>query len=172
MEPVKKRVRSQVWEHFDLISPNKIQCLLCPRQLAYKDNTSSMLRHLRAKHANSQPSCNQARDSQVTRKQELDDALVDMIVKDAQPYTIVEDVGFKELVHKLDPTYVLPTSQAVKAMIQEKYEESKEKAKSDVQKAAADMWTSIHMDAYLAVTCHYVGENELHGMSISSFSVS
>ncbi|KAF7656010.1 hypothetical protein LDENG_00047450 [Lucifuga dentata] len=85
-----------------------------------------------------------------------------MIVKDAQPFSIVEDVGFKDLAHKLDPTYVLPTRQAVKAMVQKKYEEMKNKAKSDVQKAVAvslttAMWTSIHMDAYLAVTCHYAG---------------
>ncbi|XP_034529155.1 zinc finger BED domain-containing protein 1-like [Notolabrus celidotus] len=49
-------------------------------------------------------------------------------------------------------------------MVEAKYESAKEKAKAKVEKAAAvsltsDMWTSIHMDAYLAVTCHFVGEN-------------
>ena len=39
-----------MWEHFDLVSPNKVQCLQCPVNLAYCNNTSSMLRHLRAKH--------------------------------------------------------------------------------------------------------------------------
>lgn len=43
-----------------------------------------------------------------TRKQELDEALVTMIVKDTQPFSVVEDVGFRD---KLDPTYVLPTRQ-------------------------------------------------------------
>ena len=48
-------------------------------------------------------------------------------------------------------------------MVEEKYI-SKEKAKAAVQKVAAvsltsDMWTSINMDAYLAVTCHFVDEN-------------
>lgn len=45
----------------------------------------------------------------MTRKKELDEALVSMIVKDTQPFSIVEDAGFREFVAKLDPTYVLPT---------------------------------------------------------------
>ncbi len=32
--------------------------------------------------------------------------VVDMVVKDCQPFSIDEDKGFKAFVHKLDPTYV------------------------------------------------------------------
>lgn len=40
-------------------------------------------------------------------------------------------------------------------------EEKKEKVKKELQSAAAvsltaDVWTSINMEAYLAVTCHYL----------------
>lgn len=47
----------------------------------------------------------------------------------------------------------------------QRYEEQEEaKAKADVQRVesvslTADMWTSINMDTYLAVTCHYVDES-------------
>lgn len=83
---------------------------------------------------------------------------------DAQPFSIVENVGFRELITKLDPSYILPTRQALKAMVGKNYQQSMQIAKIDVKKApavslTADMWTSIHMDAYLAVTCHYIGEN-------------
>ena len=49
-------------------------------------------------------------------------------------------------------------------MIQERYQQEKEKAKAEVQKVAsvsltADMWTSLNMDAYLAVTCHFIDES-------------
>ncbi|XP_032428200.1 zinc finger BED domain-containing protein 1-like [Xiphophorus hellerii] len=88
-----------------------------------------------------------------------------MIVKDTQPFTIVDDVGFRTFVSYLDPNYVLPTRQALKAMVEAKYESAKEHAMAKVEKVAAvsltsDMWTSINMDAYLAVTCHFVEENE------------
>ncbi|MED6243965.1 hypothetical protein ATANTOWER_031659 [Ataeniobius toweri] len=77
------RKRSQVWEYFDLVPPNKVQCLLCPQLLTY-NNTSSMLRHYREKHENIQPRAT----NQGYRKQELDEALVDFIVKDSQPFSV------------------------------------------------------------------------------------
>lgn len=48
----------------------------------------------------------------------------------------------------------------------QRYEEEKEKTKKDLESAVAvaltaDMWTSINMEAYLAVTCHYV-DTESH----------
>ncbi|XP_078109567.1 uncharacterized protein LOC144519914 [Sander vitreus] len=46
---VRKRQCSRVWEHFELLSPNKVRCLLCQQELSYV-NTSTMLRHLRTKH--------------------------------------------------------------------------------------------------------------------------
>ncbi len=49
-------------------------------------------------------------------------------------------------------------------MVEAKYNESKEKAKASVEKASAvnltsDMWTSINMDAFLVVTCHFVDDS-------------
>lgn len=41
----------------------------------------------------------------------VDDALFNMVIKDSQPFFIVEDVGFKELIHALALTYVLPSRQ-------------------------------------------------------------
>ena len=120
-----------------------------------------------------------------------------MIVKDSQPFTLVEDEWFRGFVNKLDPTYVLPTRQvctcteylhiymctiycftafiqpvilflqALKAMVEQKFQMAKKEAKTRVEEDAAvsltaDMWTSVHMDAYLAVTCHFInGSNTL-----------
>ncbi|XP_042624981.1 E3 SUMO-protein ligase ZBED1-like isoform X2 [Cyprinus carpio] len=136
--------------------------MLCSKVLGYNNNTSSMIRHYRALHENKEG--NECGHSQAARKQELDEALVTMIVKDTQPFSIVEDVGFRDFVQKLDPSYVLPTRRAVKAMVEAKYAESKEKAKAEVKKVSAvsltsDMWTSINTDACLAVACHYVDSN-------------
>lgn len=100
-----------------------------------------------------------------TRQQVVDAALVNMIVKDSQPFSIVDDAGFRQFVGVLDLTYTIPTRKALKEMVAEKFKEEKEKAKREVEKATAvsltsDMWTSIHLDAYLAVTCHFVNEQD------------
>ncbi|XP_027130285.1 zinc finger BED domain-containing protein 1-like [Larimichthys crocea] len=117
-----------------------------------------MIRHFTAKHG---AAVNQGNTNQVDRKRELDEALVNMVVNDSQPFSIVDDCGFKEFVALLDPTYTLPSRQALKNMVVHRYEMEKTKAKSVVQRVeavslTADMWTSINMDAYLAVTGHYV----------------
>ena len=49
-------------------------------------------------------------------------------------------------------------------MVAKKYEEERERVKMEVQQAVAvsitaDMWTSVNMGAYLALTCHYINEN-------------
>ncbi|KAG7462242.1 zinc finger BED domain-containing protein 4-like [Solea senegalensis] len=115
MEPNRKRSRSQMWEHFELISPNKVQCLHCSMQLVYNNNTSSMLRHTVLSMKTSRRTLFMV----VDRKQDLDDP------------------GFKEFVGKLDPTYTLPSRQALKKMVGEKYEEEKAKAKAQLQSVEA-----------------------------------
>ena len=42
----------------------------------------------------------------VSRKK-MDEDLVNMVVKDSQPFSLVKDEGFRGLVNKLRPTYVL-----------------------------------------------------------------
>ncbi|KAM9726418.1 E3 SUMO-protein ligase ZBED1-like isoform 2-T2 [Menidia menidia] len=100
-----------------------------------------------------------------SRKQVLDEAVANLIVKDSQPFSVVEDEGFRELIHLLDPTYVLPTRKALKKMVEDKFYKTKEKAKEDIQKVTAvsltaDMWTSMNMEAYLAITCHFIDPND------------
>ncbi|XP_076844433.1 uncharacterized protein LOC143489357 [Brachyhypopomus gauderio] len=96
-----------------------------------------MLRHYRACHENNEGN-GIGPAKAVTRKEELDEALVSMIVKDTQPFSIVEDKGFRDFVATLDPTYVLPTRKAVKAMAEAKYQQEKEKAKAEVLKVPAE----------------------------------
>ncbi|XP_073670235.1 E3 SUMO-protein ligase ZBED1-like [Paramisgurnus dabryanus] len=168
MEPARKRRTSPVWEHFELVAHNKVKCLLCHKELTYSNNTSSMLRHYRAMHEDAQPAANRPDTSQNYRKKMVDEALVNMVIKDSQPFSVVDDVGFRELVHVLDPSYVLPTRKALKSMVDSKYEEAKEKAKEKLDNVVAvsltsDMWTSINMEAYLAVTCHFIDANDQLG---------
>ena len=51
-----------------------------------------------------------------------------MVVKESLPFSVVDDEGFKGFVHKLDPTYILPTRQVLKTMVASKYEVTKAKA--------------------------------------------
>ncbi|KAJ7997536.1 hypothetical protein DPEC_G00230030 [Dallia pectoralis] len=95
----------------------------------------------------------------------VNEALVNMVIKDTQPFSIVDDDGFRELLHVLDPTYVIPTRKGLKAMVDRKYKDAKEKVREQLQEVAAvsltsDMWTPLNMDAFLAVTCHFIDDND------------
>ncbi|XP_057694193.1 E3 SUMO-protein ligase ZBED1-like isoform X1 [Corythoichthys intestinalis] len=160
MEPAGKRRFSPVWEHFELISPQKVKCLVCSKVLSYNNNTSTMLRHYRVLHGNEET--NQVEPGSA-EKVDLAELLVDMVIEDSQPFSLVDGSGFKKLMKALAPSYVLPTRQTLKAMVEKRYKETKDKTKAIVAKASAcsltsDMWTSINTDAYLAVTCHFIDE--------------
>ncbi|XP_076747072.1 uncharacterized protein LOC111500676 isoform X3 [Maylandia zebra] len=115
MEPAKKRrMSSPVWEHFDLIPPNKVKCFLCARELGYNNNnTLPMLRHYRALHENKGDTDCGARPGE---QSQIDEDLVSMVIEDSQPFSIVEDKGFKRFVKSLNPSYVLPTKKVIKAV--------------------------------------------------------
>lgn len=104
---------------------------------------------------------------------------MDFIVKDFQPFTVVSDPSFCALMAKLDPTYTLPSRQAVKAIVERRYLKEKEKVKAALQNVdsfglTADMWTSIDMDVYLAVTCHanHAGELSTSLLGVRPFFIS
>lgn len=80
----------------------------------------------------------------VGRKQELDETLVDMIVEDSQPLSIVEDNGFKAFVTDLlTPPIISITIQAgLKAVVDCKYEEQKHKAMAEIQKVDGVCFTA------------------------------
>lgn len=49
-------------------------------------------------------------------KCQIDDDPVSMVIEDTQPFSIVEDKGFKRFVKSLNPNYVLPTKKVIKAL--------------------------------------------------------
>ncbi len=75
----------------------------------------------------------------VSRKQRLDEALVDMIVKDGQPSSMVEDEGFRNFVKILDPSYTIPSRKSVKAMVEARYNIIRQAWRQDFHLRCADV---------------------------------
>ncbi|XP_025759223.1 uncharacterized protein LOC106098983 isoform X4 [Oreochromis niloticus] len=72
-----------------------------------------------------------------SRKIALDQAVLNFIIKDCQPLSIVESEGFRELVQVLEPSYVLPTRKTIKELLAKKHAEELERVKMEVQQAVA-----------------------------------
>lgn len=62
------------------------------------------------------------------KKKELDHAVMRFIVRDLQPLSVVDDVGFNELIHVLDSRYALPSRKHIRdVLLQNMYNNTKER---------------------------------------------
>lgn len=96
------------------------------------------------------------------RQSKLDEALVKMIACDYQPFSIIEDKGFKEFSKILDPSYTLPSRKTLsQALLPKMYRKLRAELFEKIKSAPAvclttDCWTSVTTTSYMSVTCHYV----------------
>lgn len=102
-----------------------------------------------------------------SNKKKIDKYLTMMIATDYQPYSIVEDKGFRKLVEVLNPSYKLPTRQKIRyELMPELYQCAKSQLArmlENIKNVAltADMWSNQNMDSFLTVTIHFFNPNIL-----------
>ncbi|CAI6371303.1 unnamed protein product [Macrosiphum euphorbiae] len=88
-----------------------------------------------------------------------------MVCKDFQPFSIVEDTGFQNLVKILDPRYVLPSRPTLRdSLLKQNYEICKEKLFALLQNVChvsltCDLWSSRANESFLTVTCHFIDKD-------------
>ncbi|KAF0742811.1 zinc finger BED domain-containing protein 4-like, partial [Aphis craccivora] len=85
-----------------------------------------------------------------------------LFVKDFQPFKVVEDLGFKEFVKALNPSYELPNRNTISkvhilAMYEKCLGEMKELV-STIESACltTDCWTSRNNESFMAITVHFI----------------
>lgn len=102
--------------------------------------------------------------------------ILNLIIKDLQPFSIVEDEGFKELIAGFDSSYKLPSRTTLsRTLLPEKYNLVSEKIKLILQDATditltTDTWTSMATESYMSITAHFIDENwEMHSILVDCF---
>lgn len=84
------------------------------------------------------------------------------IAKDLQPFSVVEDEGFRHLVKTLDPRYVVPSHTHFSGVIiPDLYDKARKGIEKDLAQTQSlalttDSWTSRSTESYLTVTVHYM----------------
>ena len=178
-----KRVRSSVWNFFEKDDdPNYAMCLVSGCKTKIKQscgNTSNLLKHLKAhqecmeeikattekqkkkKQTDTQPTLQQTLVrttlylKESAKKQKIDNAVLEMIVTDLQPLSIVEDAGFKKLLETVDSRYQLPSRSTI-TRLPELYTDIKAKLQKQLDTTAhialtTDIWTSANE---VILLCH------------------
>ncbi|GFR61193.1 zinc finger BED domain-containing protein 1 [Elysia marginata] len=95
------------------------------------------------------------------KKKALDKKLLCMIYRDMQPFSIVDDAGFKDFCKEMDPRYELPSRRQLKRSLSTVYEEEKnlladQLSRVDSVAITTDSWTSLNMQSFLTITAHYL----------------
>lgn len=99
------------------------------------------------------------------RSKQITKLIAEMICLDLQPFSIVENKGFRNLLSHLEPRFTIPCRKILaNKIIPEMYFEISKSIKEEmkgVQYVAltTDMWTSISGNDYMALTCHYFSPN-------------
>lgn len=99
----------------------------------------------------------------VSGKKTLDDGLLKLFYIDCRPFSMVEDVGFKNFIKLLNPSYTLPSRKTLSntslPFLYEKcVNDMKIQIKADALSVCltTDCWTSINNQSFLALTDHYL----------------
>ena len=63
----------------------------------------------------------------------LTDGILNMLVTDMRPLSMVEDEGFRQMIYVLNPGYTLPSRTHLTKLMERKYEQTFQAVKSDIK---------------------------------------
>ncbi|XP_069128352.1 E3 SUMO-protein ligase ZBED1-like [Argopecten irradians] len=190
------RNTSDVWKYFGFEKDNEggykdkksAICRVCKSAVKYSGNTTNLNGHLNRYHytvrypQNSAAGKNTGTCFQPTLSNVLDrkqclpiesqravsitNGIVNFIVGDLKPISIMEGAGFKSMLHQIEPKYKIPSrGHIVDKYILPKYENTKlalqlKLASSPRHAVTGDFWTSSASgDPYLTITVHFIDDD-------------
>ena len=191
--PLPRAKNANLWKYFGFKSEdgrtplpkymNKVFCTIkdCKHlEIAYNGNTINILHHLSQHHPQqnaeylglSSPTPQSSITSFIGKKMALTDTkakqisqrIVDVIVEDLRPMSIVEGTGFTKLMATVASNYPLATADYYTQEVNNRYATAVSAVKVKLAKIewvaiTSDLWTSISQHSYLSITAHYVHDD-------------
>lgn len=178
-EKSKSYLPSKVWDYFEKKSvaeeDDKVEkyilCNICQSHLSIHNSTTTLERHLRAKHhaeydkLKQEVEVKQSEPWAIEVQTEKHNLFINWIITDQQPFTIVENKDFRKFLWSIQPKYKLPSRNTVKDMIMKKFKNAQDQIKNYLQLSTSkisltmDMWSSITSLGILAVTIHCIRDD-------------
>ncbi|XP_053170463.1 zinc finger BED domain-containing protein 4-like [Scomber japonicus] len=186
--------KSAVWQYFSQPTPGKAVCDKCTDVVSVgaatgkNKNTSNLWSHLRIRHPDlhnmaqkkmreNEDAANKTQPTIVDifqkqrkwtnsddRSKLMDKLIIEMIVTDNQPFTMVSDVGFKHLMAAAEPRYALKSEKYYRTeKLQEVYHKIVDQIKALIQPENAgyflsfttDCWSGV-TESLMSLTCHFI----------------
>lgn len=94
----------------------------------------------------------------------ITDAILKMIAVDLQPFSMVEDEGFKNLMKTIAPKYKVPSRKTIQTLFSSTYKQQSSKIKNLIkyQKLCltTDIWTdTLNTKSFLGLTAHFINKS-------------
>lgn len=99
-----------------------------------------------------------------TQKNRIDFLIMKLFIKDYQPFSMVEDEGFRDLITEILPNYEIPSRRYFSETILDNlYETATNELKEKLVTVkgvciTTDHWTSSANESYMGVTVHYIDQ--------------
>ncbi|KAK0145706.1 Zinc finger BED domain-containing protein 1 [Merluccius polli] len=186
IRPAPGTLKAAVWQHFGFyevkgkLDKTYTVCKVCGTKIKYFGNTTNLRNHISRYHteleekrpvpegSGSQRTIEQALAQlppNSDRAKRITKSIGKFIAMDLRPYSVVENEGFREMVHTLEPRYKIPcrryfTDTAIPTL----YAETKSKVLDTLTNAGrvaitCDAWTSIATVSYVTVTAHFINND-------------
>ena len=164
---------SDVWEYILKTKNNdnvivSLNCQLCEAEYGVSTSTATLRWHLTSIHSSiykqdrqgNQPEQNSSYT--FTEQIYITIKLVEWIVVDLQPFSIVKQAEFKQLIYTLDPRYVIPCRQIIKREVNLLFNKRKTNIKLELNNISTkivlttDIWSSKYNNVtFLDTIMHY-----------------
>uniref|UniRef100_H3A5U7 HAT C-terminal dimerisation domain-containing protein n=1 Tax=Latimeria chalumnae TaxID=7897 RepID=H3A5U7_LATCH len=107
------------------------------------------------------------------RAKALNSSIVNIILKDLHPISIVEGKGFREFVELVEPGYQLPSRTFFTQMVEKKYLVTMQHIKAELKTSEkialiSDTWTSLATEAYMSVTARFITDWQLKSINLAT----
>ena len=178
---------SKVWQYFGFPKGQregkKAYCKICKTGVVHAGGTTNLKTHLYTWHRLIHDELYQESATVVegTSSSTLDDfvkrvtplpqssekakkltrAICEMIARDIRPISIVNDIGFLNLLREAEPRYSVPCRTTITRNLNDLYTSEKRRIRGVVASAefvscTTDMWSSRNGDGYISLTCHFI----------------
>ncbi|CAG8521004.1 12500_t:CDS:2 [Acaulospora morrowiae] len=169
----RKRPCHPVWQSLSWNTERTfIFCNLCQRQYGPNTGVSTIKNHFVTNHQNEWKEIEQ-KITLTTQPTEVYSAkkiarietlLLRWIIRDQQPFSVVEDEDFRDFVTELNSRYKLLSRQTISTKIQQIYEKQRDNVKEYFNNyngkvaLTTDIWTACTNQAYMSITLHWIDD--------------
>lgn len=103
----------------------------------------------------------------LSKSKTIDLQITKFIVKHFHPFSLIEEIEFRNLIKMLAPNYTIPSRKTLSnSLLLQMYESVLQKVRADLDDVTAlslttDGWTSINNQHFIALTVHYINSDTI-----------